>query len=557
MKRTNRLFSPLISLAVMAIMLISQSALAATASVSSTKLAKEEVFQLRIVAEENLDSGDIDFSVLKKDFYTGTPRFGFYSNITNGRKSVKSEWTISLAPLRSGALSIPALQVGKSKTRPIKLTVTVDPKAKTQDDFVEVQAKLRKPEFYPGELNQLSTRIIIKADSRQIQSANIVQPSVQGADSDAFNLEPIGEREEYQAVVDGMEVIVVDQNYSITASQAGKFVINGPALKGAIIDGSRRSGSSRIVRVDTQPEILIATVLAKPENYTGNWLPSSNLTLEQKWFDESGQQIRNTDKIELTVGSPVTRQITLSAEGIASEQLPNLKISYPDSIRVYEEAPQLTQEENTATLTLKQVLIAKSAGSVALPDVSLSWWNTRNKQAENAIVPGIEFQVSEDQSAPQTIAPPALVPAQTEVKTTVETVTVKDPGLWPYLSLALGLGWFVTLVLLLRARRVSVSARKTETHPEQESADISALIKAIKGRDGIKSQALLDNLLSQHPDTDPTIESEIRKELSKMQASLYAKDAGKWQDKQLIKLLKKVGSKRKARVNREPDLAAL
>jgi hypothetical protein len=529
------------------LILVSNTLLAATASVSRNKLAKEEVFQLKIVAEENLDRDDIDFSPLEQDFFTGTPHFGFYSNSINGNKSVRSEWTIALAPLRAGIITIPAFKVGNSRTEPIQLTVSVDPSATTQDDLVEVRIKLDKDEFYLGELNRLQTRVIVKADSRQIRSANISAPSVQGTDNQAFSLEQLGEEKQYQTVIDGVSVIVVDKEYKVSAKQTGKFVLNGPSFKGAILDGRRRS-SARIVPVDTKPEILVVSVLDKPADYTGNWLPSSALTLNQTWYDENGAEITNPENVELNAGSPITREITLSAKGIDSAMLPNLNISYPDAIRMYQETPQLSQQGDTAQMVLKQVLIGKQGGTVTLPSINLNWFNSREKQPEQATLNGLTLHITPSDS-PVAEPLPAAQPLQTQTEAVTETVTVNDPGFWPYLTALFALAWLASTVLWLRARKTAPQANSTEPK-DIVIADNRSLIRAVKARDGVKTQSLLRTWLAQSPSLTETQILQITTEVQKMQASLYAPQARNWSDKVLIRLLKQAG---RSKVKNEPQ----
>lgn len=46
------------------------------ASVNKTEVAKNEVINLRIMADSEVASDAIDFSVLEKDFFLGQPRYG-------------------------------------------------------------------------------------------------------------------------------------------------------------------------------------------------------------------------------------------------------------------------------------------------------------------------------------------------------------------------------------------------------------------------------------------------------------------------------------------------
>ena len=301
MKRKYRFW--LSALPVVLGMLSSNLLYAATASVSSNKIVKDEVFQLKITAEENLDSNTIDFSVLSKDFYLGNPSFGSYTNYVNGVKSVHSEWTISLAPLKTGTVTIPAFSVGNETTAPIELTVTPDAHAPKLDDLVEFQTKISRQELYPGEIARLNTRLLIKTDLRRLKNAQIVQPTVEGADAQAIELKPLGKANQYQSILNGVEVTVVDQSYDLIAKQTGKYVINGPVLKGAIIGSHTASGGTRLIPVNTKPELFVVDILEKPADYQGAWLPSPNLTLTQKWQGENGQElISGTGTFSVPVG---------------------------------------------------------------------------------------------------------------------------------------------------------------------------------------------------------------------------------------------------------------
>ncbi|WP_175443271.1 BatD family protein [Vibrio sonorensis] len=141
-----------------------------TATVSKTSVTKNEVFQLRIVADEKLDSEDIDFSGLESDFYVSRPSFGSSINIINGTRTNRSEWNVSLAALRIGTLTIPSFDIDGSKTQPIKIKVALNAQAPTSDDLVEFQSQLSTKTLYPQQSARLSSRLIIKGDPRRLQN---------------------------------------------------------------------------------------------------------------------------------------------------------------------------------------------------------------------------------------------------------------------------------------------------------------------------------------------------------------------------------------------------
>ena len=64
-------------------------------------------------------------------------------------------------------------------------------------------------------------------------------------------------------------------------------------------------------------------------------------------------------------------ELLADIDGLASERFPDLAVSYPESIRVYQEKPKFTELENGHTrMTIKQVLIPKTRGDSIGPDLN-------------------------------------------------------------------------------------------------------------------------------------------------------------------------------------------
>lgn len=208
-------------------------ALNVTASVNKTKVSKDEVIQLKIVADQKLDGNKVDFSSLSKDFYLGRPNFSSSVNILNGTRTDSSIWTVAIAPQRIGKLTIPSFDVNGVATSPITLNVTIDEQTPTTKDMIEVRTQLSKSELYPKESALLDTRIIVKVDPRLLQNPNLTSPEAPGLD-----IEAVGEPKQYQAVLDGMEVMIIDQSYRVTAIDSGNFAIKAPTLTGGFFMGT-------------------------------------------------------------------------------------------------------------------------------------------------------------------------------------------------------------------------------------------------------------------------------------------------------------------------------
>ncbi|MCG6451188.1 protein BatD, partial [Vibrio parahaemolyticus] len=241
------------------------------------------------------------------------------------------------------------------------------------------------------------------------------------------------------------QVTIVDQDFRITASQAGDFTLTEPSLQGALIYGSSYNGGTRILPLKTTPKTYTIHVEPKPADYQGTWLPTSQLTLREQWLDSQGKPISGS-RYATKVGDSITREVTVQVTGLTQEQLPNIHLTYPDSVRVYDEKPQFaTLDNGDVTMTLKQVLIPRQTGDITLPKVAMQWWDTVTKAQKTASADGLTLSVAAGEPSTVTASTPLpAAPAQ------VQTVTVNDAGFWPYLTALFALLWLLTLGLAWR-----------------------------------------------------------------------------------------------------------
>lgn len=520
------------------------STLAATAvaSVSQNSVTKDQVFLLRVATDEKVSSDALDLTALQQDFYVGTPSFGSSMRIVNGSRSVSSEWNISLAPLRLGKVQIPSFDIEGAKTKPITINVAVNKAAPNQHDMAEFKLNLSKDSLYPQEVADLDVKLIIKADPRRLQDPKIAPPSSPGLD-----VEPIGESKQFQDVLNGQEVTVVQQSFRISSQKSGQFKLNGPKLTGAVVYSTNNSSTTRLFQLDTPVETLDLTVKEIPKGYQGEWLPTSNFKLIQKWSDSQGNELTNNNglggdnqTIEMEAGDSLTRTITMTASNLTQHQLPKLNVTYPKSVRVYEEKPQFgTTQSGDAVVVYKQVLIPKEAGEISLPEVSQAWFNTDSQSEKTSKALGLELAVkTSDRATPST--PPVTAPPAQQVSPTV--VTVDSPGFWPYLTALFAALWLISSVMAFYFwSRRGVTTKPTHT-VERQSDTAKALIEALKTKDGVMSRTLLEQWKAENPDLcDETLEA-VEAELNKLNQSLYGEANStnpSWNPTEAIKAVKK------------------
>ncbi len=412
-----------------------------------------------------------------------------------------------ISPKKLGTITIPKFSINGASSQPIEIHVTQNSHTPKANDLVEMQATLDKTTLYPEESAYLKTRLVIKTDPRSIQSPQIIPPSAHG-----LTLTPVGEQQQYQSILNGVNVTVVDQDFRITADKPGHYIVKGPEFKGSILYTNTATRNTSIINADTKAKEFDFTVEPKPAHYKGDWLPTAKLTLSQQWLDQNGHDISTTKVHNTQVGDSITRIITMDVAGLSAEQLPNIVTHYPSSIRVYADKPQFkTLPNNVTRMTLKQVLIPQQPGDIKLESVNINWWNSQTKKQQASQVAGLELQVTP--SANQTVAPtPSAVPSLSQ--TTEKIVTVRDSGYWPYIALVFGVLWLVTLFGLIHTKRKSkqeeVARNTTNSEPYKNLTD------AIKAGNAIRAQFEANSWLEQLRHRDMELEQTIRTELENL-----------------------------------------
>ncbi|WP_260260273.1 BatD family protein [Vibrio intestinalis] len=517
------------------------------ALVSNNKVVENQVFNLKVVFDEHVDSDAIDFSVLENNFIVSQPRFNTSFRIINGSRSSSSEWVLSLVPKGVGNTTIPAFEVEGQRSQPIQITVTRDGALPKQDELIAVVSKLDKQQLYPSESATLKVRVIIKRQARQFKDSQFSEPTAQG-----LEISKQGKDQQFNTVINGVEATVIDKNYTITAENAGKYEIVSSALKGTVIYQSQQ-GSTRFIPIDIEPETFMLTVSAKPSDYQGHWLPASQLELTQQWFDSNGNPL-NPDAVKLTVGDSLTREINLDIDGLAPERFPNLPLTYPSQLRVYSEKPSFTELENgLRRMTLRQVVIPQQSGEVALPELSLPWWNSLAEQQQTAYLTGLQLNVNEAPNANPAIAPQALRVAAENMADAPEVIV--ERGIWPYLTGLFALLWLVTLGWALK-RPAKEPTNQERPTPSQDNDNSIALLTSLQAKDWSKALHLAKTWLNSQQGKDVQLIKHIEQELAEMSQAIYSETPKDWQPTTLIKLIKKL-NKSKVNTKQPSSLAKL
>ena len=390
-------------------------------------------FQLIFSANDDPD-GKPDFSVLQQQFEILNQQRSSSSSWVNGKSQHNQQWTLTVMAKQSGELLIPPVAFGDDLSKPLKLTVTDKPSAQAnnEDLFLEVQATPDKP-FVQSQVIY-SLRLYRRV---QIAQASLSEPELKEA-----VIEKLGEDSNYTTQIKGVDYWVTERKYAIFPQQSGVLTIPALTLNAEVVSAQAGRNSffgqaiTQNKRVSSKPITL--NVQAVPEAFKQvAWLSAESLQLSEQWSDS---------QLQVKVGEPLTRTVTLVAKGSTVGQLPELSTQVAvDGIKTYPDQPQLQEAKNNDGLTAmrqeKIAFIANKAGEYQLPAIDVAWFNSKNQQLETAHLPAVTIKALAVAETVETQGIPT--PA------TSQAVTVENQDqlhLWQAIAGLLALGWLINAV---------------------------------------------------------------------------------------------------------------
>ncbi|MBF0622601.1 MAG: protein BatD [Magnetococcales bacterium] len=433
-------------------------------TVDRSPIHLNESFSLTFRADQDVDV-DPDFSVLNDYFEIINQSRRSNIQITNGSMSRAIIWTISLMPKKAGSFMIPPILFDTEYSSALRLEVLPAQKAKSgkggEEIFVTVQADPEKP--YVQSQVLYTVRLFRRVE---LAEASLNEPEIDGTQA---VVQKLGDDHTFNTSIGNRNYRVTERKYVIFPQKSGKLSIAPMQFKGRVVTNRRasmfdpfgRSGSihrvmSDPIELDVQPIPMV--LQGQP------WLPANVLKLTAHWPGGAGAK-----QPRFQVGEPVTRTITVQAEGLTAAQLPALMPDLPDGLKGFPDQPVLEDRPSASGITgirqEKIAIIPAQAGSITLPAMALSWWNLQTNQLETTEIPAEVIEVIPAVNQPQTamvqpVQPPQQIilpnqdkPTETPEDQKVITKEINTPGYWPYVALICALGWVLSLYLLWHQRR--------------------------------------------------------------------------------------------------------
>jgi hypothetical protein len=432
---------------------------------SSDHVVLGESFYVTYILTNNT-GGRPDFSPLENDFTMLNTNYGNTVNMVNGVTSMQTIWRLQLQPKNAGEAIIPEVTFGNDKSTAKKLVVTANPVTQTtkNNPASSVNAKQGAPVFVRGEISTTSPYVqsqvlyTFKLYFRaQLRDPRVEMPQIKNV---AFI--QLGDGQDHQTTINGETYNVIEKTFALFSEKPGTVTIPPMQFHAITVDENANAFDNPFALV--QPKMVsLATnelnlsVRDIPANYQGSvWLPAKNISLTEDWSDNTGHW---------ETGTPVTRTITIEAEGLRADQLPDLSFEKINGVSIYADRPKRNNNNSNDTVLgmyeQKVTYIPNSAQTFTLPPLKVNWWNTKSNTNAVQQLNAMTVQVKAAANAsvpPANIATIAPAVASTTVVSPTQTVSkIFYKSIWFWIACALLVAWLVTLWFMLRKRSHTVS----------------------------------------------------------------------------------------------------
>jgi hypothetical protein len=403
------------------------------------------------VEAEGSTGGQPDFSALASDFNVLGTQSSQQVSIVNGARSAKTLWAVGLEPKREGSITIAPIALGQAQTAPIHLSVLPATSAAQQaggDLFLEATAQPLDP--YVQQQVRYTVKLYYAFD---LTDGNLGEPK-----ADGIATQRIGQDKQYIATIGTRRYHVLERHYALTPERSGAIEIPALAFRGSVLDASDPAAFfGRGRSVSARSDALHLEVKPKPASWTQpTWLPAASLLLQ-----DQGEL-----PTEVHVGEPITRTIRMQAQGLGYEQLPELQLAAPEGAEMYPDKADTRTRDDGEWLYGERVrkfaFVPDRPGTLELPGLSVTWWDTAHDRLETAELPARTIKVLPAAGSPARAAPAAgnaAAPTPASVNGLPSAISAfgeaSRVGLWKGIAAIGFVLWLATLLAWWGSRRVA------------------------------------------------------------------------------------------------------
>lgn len=472
-------------------------------TIDRSTITVDETLTLQVRYSGN-GQGKPDFSTLSHDFeILNQSESNQYRNI-NGVVETFTEWSLVLFPKKPGRLLIPSFKHHGQFSEAIEIQVNQSsPLPGGQKDVVFIETIV--------DVSSAHVQEQVKLTYRFYYSVN-----VDGLEREDFSLTDalIEElpRANFQKNVNGVPYNVAEFQYALFPQTSGVLHIPALTWTAKLSQGQQQRsifgmnpGRFELKRLRTEEKSL--QIAPQPPEYPTNatWLPSRSVTLEEDW---------TKDPTTFKVGEPITRTVTLKAQGLMASQLPKLTAEPTDArLKFYADQPTLNDEKNATGVSSERTetvaVVVSEGGEIVVPEVSIPWWDTKTNQLRYAKLPERRFLVaagSDEMQNNQAAREKALEENSTQTfnqpELSTNTTQTSNTRVWQWLTLFFALLSFALAALcwhlnekLKRSQTLGAleSSRKNNVTARNEANAWLQVQQACKNKDpaDVRSNLLL------------------------------------------------------------------
>lgn len=356
-----------------------------TASVDRDTIGLAETFTLTLRYDEQINATP-DYDLLRRDFDILNTRSGTQMTITNGRTEASTEWIIALAPKRIGKFLIPSFNIEGAVSDAIEITVEGKSRTpKNDSDNVTVELETDKDSTYVQEQIIVTIRLYtavalsgVNLEPLNVQNALVVQL----------------DEKQYQTNINNRPHIVAETRFALYPQQSGELVIPSLLYQVSVDNGqgsmwNRLYGNnSNVLRLRTDEQrINVLPIPAEAKNQS--WIPAKDISLKEHW---------SAGIDTLKVGEPITRSITIAADGLTAGQITPLSLADIDGLTFYQDQAQTDDQKSERGILGTRIetiaIIPTRSGEFTLPEINLRWWDTEEKIFKTATLEAVTLNVT-------------------------------------------------------------------------------------------------------------------------------------------------------------------
>ena len=354
-----------------------------TSRVDRNPIKINQTLTLIVQYDEQVNSSDLDLSALSNNFevLANIPNTNNSVSIINGQTTRESNttWRITLAAKREGILSIPAFTINGASSEPINIQVNnLTAEELAQPQPIDVTLTIEDAE----NLNiKIGEQIIINVELSAATNVGNLRGEeliVEGAD-----IEVLGQQNG-QRLENGVAREVVILRYALFPTSSGQIDIPAQTFTGTI--GGRRSffGSSISGGQQVRGQSVAQTINVEPQPSTNGrtWFPANDVSIESSWSGDTNQ---------IRAGEPITRTITITANGQRANAITPLSNVVQTDYKTYKDQPQIettmTGQGVIGVRIESEAIVPSTSGTLTLPEQRISWWDNLSDQWRETILP--------------------------------------------------------------------------------------------------------------------------------------------------------------------------